>query len=109
MTEFVDVPYFEDPTIRDLLAAVPRDLSPRARLTLLIFWDDASRRSGPSEITVPQVQRLTGLGWGAQQNAILELRRANLLSESRRYRFNRGSVWIRFVKSPLVISPEGRT
>ena len=105
----VEVPYIEEPTIRDLLAALPRDLSTRARLTLLVFWEDANRCSGPTEITVPQVQRLTGLGWGAQQKAILELRRAKILTESRRYRFNRGSVWIRFVKSPLVISPEGRT
>lgn len=96
-----DASEFWKQPIPALLRALPGRLSPKARLTMLVFWDDAGRMSGPSEINVPAVQRATGLSWGAQQNAIRELRKAGLLTESRRYQFDRGYVWIRFVKSPV--------
>ncbi|MDO8942325.1 MAG: hypothetical protein Q7U75_04030 [Desulfobacterales bacterium] len=109
MTEFVDVPYIEEPTLVDLLKALPRRLSPQARLTLLVFWEDAARRSGPTEITVAEVAAITQMSRASVCRAIADLRAASLLTCSRRYTFATGSRWIRFLSSPLVIAPEGTT
>lgn len=109
MDEFVEVPYLENPTLTDLLKALPPGLSPQARLLLLVFWEDAGRRSGPTEMTIAEAAAITQMSRAAVYRAIADLREAELLTSSDIYHFATGSRWIRFVSSPLVISPEGRT
>lgn len=109
MDEFVEVPYLEDPTLTDLLKALPPNLSPQARLLLLVFWEDAGRRSGPTEMTIVEASAITQMSRAAVYRAIADLREAGLLSPSNLYRFATGARWMRFVLSPLVVTPEGRT
>jgi hypothetical protein len=82
-----------------LLRSLPEHLSPRARLTYLIFWEDADRRYGPSDLSASAAMRLTHLSWNAQQNAIRELRAAGLLSEAQRYP-SAPDLWFRWVMPP---------
>ena len=100
MSDEIEDDYFEPPTIFAFLRSLPRDLSPQARLTMLVFWDDAGRQYGPTDITVPVLQKLTGLSWGAQQNAITALRKAGLLTKATSPRRGRNAVWFRFVLPP---------
>lgn len=109
MTEFVDVPYIEEPTFVDLLKVLPPRLNPQARLTLLVFWEDAGRCSGPTEITVGQVAAILKMSRPAVYRAIDDLRSAGFLSASARHHFATGSRWIRWVSSPLALAPEGTT
>lgn len=102
-----DLDYIEDPTVVDLLRVLPRSLNSSARLTLLAFWQDAGRMSGPTEMTLDQVRSCTGLSEISQRKAIRTLERTGYLSPSERVRFATGPRWMRIVQSPLMISPEG--
>ena len=95
MSDEIEDDYIEPPAIDEFLRSLPRHLSPQARLTMLVFWEDACRQYGPNDITVATVQKLTGLSSGSLQNAIVALRKAGLLTASERTPYCKG--WMRFV------------
>lgn len=102
-----DHDYIANPTVIDLLRALPRSLNSSARVTLVAFWQDAGRMSGPTEMTLDEIRACTGLSIASQRKAIRTLEQAGFLTPNERIRFATGPRWLRVVRSPLIISPEG--
>lgn len=88
--------------VGSLLRSLPQHLSPRARLTFLVFWEDAGRCYGPADIDMSVLMRLTNLPRTSQEDAIRELRAAGLLSKATRYP-SAPDLWFRWVMPPKPI------
>jgi len=90
----------------ELLSALPQSLSPPARLTMILLWEDAGRSTGPVEVSMRQMMAATKLSRHRQVQAVSDLCAAGLLTRARRYDFVKGSRWVRFLTSPVPASLE---